>query len=145
MRPDATIIFYIQILYINEIQIFHISSFRMLTQRCYRHITLGLCRPLREELVLDTNFMSKTPLKIQILNKFVVRNFPEYESGFLTGLFERILILRGSCHSALFISTREMFFLPKIPSPPQRDVPFENFFQIPAPDEVPLPQTPSGN
>ena len=36
---------------------------RMLTQRCYRHITLGLCRPLGVGFVLETNFTSKTTLK----------------------------------------------------------------------------------
>ena len=51
----------------------------MLTQRCYRHITLGLCRPLREGLILETNFTSKTPIKILFfwifVNKWVYRRF----------------------------------------------------------------------
>ena len=62
--------YYIQFGYV----FFKFRVLRMLTQRCYWHITQGLCRPLGEGLILETNFISKTPQKSYI-SKIWGQNF----------------------------------------------------------------------
>ena len=100
----------------------------MLTQRCYGHITLGLCRHLGEVLISEVNSNSKTPLKIQFwknlwaeisrnpdpdfetglhiirgprfLKFLLIKEYIEIRSQTILGIYERILILRGSRDSA---------------------------------------------
>ena len=51
--------FYLQIIFI----FFIFQVLRMLTQRCYGHITLGLCRPLGELFALDKIYLTRNVQK----------------------------------------------------------------------------------
>ena len=64
--------FYIEMGYI----FFKFRVLRMLTQRCYWHITLGLCRPLGELITLDKIYLTRNVRK-WIRKKIVKNFFPE--------------------------------------------------------------------
>ena len=51
--------FYIEIWFI----FFIFWVLRTLTQRCYGHITLGLCRPLGEKIILDKMYLTRNVRK----------------------------------------------------------------------------------
>ena len=61
--------FYIEIWFI----FFIFWVLRTLTQRCYGHITLGLCRPLGEKIILDKMYLTRNVRKWT--RKKIVKNF----------------------------------------------------------------------